>query len=104
MEPPDRSARTSAVRLPVMTVSSLIRSVGPSLAIDTIVQTGGPQTACASATTEMGTILWFGGQITSGVALTEVMLGAMQVGSHSTAWNPAAVTASPTIWPRSFMA
>src|SRR5262245_60335841 len=87
-----------------MAVSSLLRSVGPSLAIDTIVQTGGPQTACASANTEMGTILWFGGQITFGVALTDVMLGVMQTGSHSTACvPPSAVTAQPTIWPRSLM-
>src|SRR6266508_4597290 len=51
---------------------------GSSLAIATILQTGGPHAALASADTVTGTILWFGGQITLGVAVSEAITGAAQ--------------------------
>src|SRR6266508_3097991 len=52
---------------------------GSSLAIATILQTGGPHAALASANTVTGTILWLGGQITLGVAVTEAINGGVQV-------------------------
>jgi hypothetical protein len=71
------------VRPPVMAISRLVEpsptpSVGSSLVIDTILQTDGPQTALASATTAIGINWWFGGQITFGVAVTELIVGVVQ--------------------------
>src|SRR6266545_1480432 len=84
MDPPTRSARISAVRGGTMCASGpVLPSPGPlegsSLLISTILQTGGPHAALALADTLTGTILWFGGQITLGVAVTEAINGGVQV-------------------------
>src|SRR6266545_1530418 len=87
MDPPARSARISAVKSDTISASGpVLPSPEPlessSLLISTILQTGGPHAALASADTLTGTILWFGGfggQITLGVAVTEAITGGVQV-------------------------
>src|SRR5436190_8892156 len=79
---PERSARTFAVWAPVISQSGAVlplplASTAWLLLMAMIFHRVGPQASVTHASIRTGTILWFGGQMHLGVAVTLVISGAI---------------------------
>ena len=78
---PERSALRFTVRFPVIAQSGAVSPspnplTGSLLLTEVILQTGAPlQASDAETVTATGTILWFGGQSTFGLAVTLMIFG-----------------------------